>query len=85
MSAALLSREAETLRTQAEAYKQLQQQQNTAIQTMTEDAKRQGTELLQTRSSLENSKLDISQKVTTIEQLTRDRDAERNATRLERE
>lgn len=52
---------------------------------MTEEAKRYGTELLQTRSALETSKLDVGQKTAMIEQLNRDRDAERNAFRQERE
>ena len=51
---------------------------------MTEDAKRHGIELLRTQSSLETIKLDITQKIAIIEQLTRDRDAERAAARQER-
>ena len=52
---------------------------------MTEEAKRYGTELLQTRSALETSKLDVGQKNAMIEQLTRDRDAERTSLHQERE
>ena len=84
-AAASAKAEMETLRTQLEASKQVQQQQTNAIQNMTEEAKRYGTELLQTRSSLETSKLEIGQKVAMIEQLNRDRDVERNAARQERE
>ena len=52
---------------------------------MTEDLKQKGGDLAQTRSALESTKLDIAQKIAMIEQVTRDRDNERNLARQERE